>query len=1086
MKIENLKMYFLIFKKENRFHDENTSKIKELKNKFANIKNEEGFKSSKEKEKYRNKRKKEIAIETGVSVATLQTAHDKDTDGNALGYDKAIVVKDPTFDVNQKKRFQVIAKGNKTPMASVKGGIIQKKIDEPIEGKRIFFNPFKHHLFIDESGNAVKSVKGEVTVFNSAAYTNGEIEYYSREQGETLEVETENFKSGVSYKFETEKEKSDFELPEMDTLSQEQLIKYGLEFSVSTEKFSEGTESVLSNINPQRQRRTIAGHWKSLTDNWRIRAHQGIVDQYKSIDKYIGAEPYKLATMTHSSSGAIEGALNYGVPFLDKDGAIDLKDSTLGTGLFTRLEKLGKDLPIFLEWIAANRAKHLIGEGKETGLGDIKQVNIAIEDLSKGNEKLFNEVMKDVNVFRDAFLKIARDTGYLRQDAYNAWTGGAGYNFYIPFYRLLEDETGKSGPEAADRIINQPEVQKYVGSTLPVKDLFSNMLQNFNFLAEASLRNQAGLKTLEQGVPMGVTRKVDKPTKNSVFARNNGQKVHYEIDEPLVLQSLQSLNWGGWSNPAMSTLRNFKRYLTIGVTASPAFRLRNLIRDSIHSIAVSKISYNPLGNVMQGGKGFSLKGRKLSELRAKMAFGGGEIHFGHIYGDNPNATKMLLDRNIDLNTVMRYDGWTKGSKRFFKSKLGKGLDWWQEVGNTAENVNRAALYQQLKDKGIGHFEASYQARDLLNFSRHGANPAIRFLTQSIPFLNARIQGLDKMGRAFSQGQRAQLLTTLGAYSLASIGLYLAFKDDDDFKDREQWDRDTYHWFKLPGSETAFRIPRPFEVGAVGVMFERIMEQMVDDDVHGSLLAERALHVITETFAFDYKPQLITPMLEVYANKDTFTKRPVESMWMERLPPSERKYAYTSSAYVNTSKILELIPWKAIQFSPVQIEHLVQGYFGWVGSSAVQAISFSDYPRKLTQFTSAESPLFMGFVKSVPSVQTRYKTEFYEAMREMNEVNALMNLYMKNGDTDKAMKVYNKNKNLIAWRSTYTRTNTQIIKINRQIKFIEAQKNLSERERYEKVKQLNLLKAEIVRTLKNNVLAYEKTNDTRVKRPIWWK
>jgi len=971
-------------------------------------------------------------------------------------------------------------------MASVKGGIVQKKINEPIEGKRIFFNPFQHHLFIDESGNAVKSVKGEVTVFNSAAYTNGEIEYYSREQGETLEAETENNKSKVSYKFETEKEKSDFKLPEMDTLSQEQLIKYGLEFSVSTDNFSEGTERVLGNINPTRQRRTIPGYWKSLTDNWRIRAQQGIIDQYKSVDKYIGAEPYKLLTMTHSSSGAIEGALNYGVPFLDKDGAIDLKDNTLGKGLFTRLEKLGENLPNFLAWVAANRAKHLTTEGKETGLGDIKDINQAIKELPKGKEKLFNEVNKDLNEFRDAFLQIARDSGYLSQEAYNAWTDNAGYNFYIPFYRLLEDEASTSGPQAADSIIDQPEVKKYVGSTLPLKDLFSNMLQNFNFLAEASLRNQAGLKTLEQGVPMGVTRKVDKPTKDSVFARKNGKQVHYEIDEPLVLQSLQALNWSGWSNPAMGVLRNFKRYLTIGVTASPAFRIRNLIRDTIHSIAVSKISYNPLGNVLQGGKGFSLKGRKLSEARAKMAFGGGEIHFGHIYGDNPNATKMLLDRNIDLNTVMSSNGWSEGSKRFFKSKVGKGLDWWQEVGNTAENVNRSALYQQLRDKGESHFEASYQARDLLNFSRHGASPAIRFLTQSIPFLNARIQGLDKMGRAFNQGQRAQLLTTLGAYSLASIGLYLAFKDDEDFKDREQWDRDTYHWFKIPGTETAFRIPRPFEVGAVGSTFERIVEQMVDDDVHGSLLAERILHTITETFAFDFRPQLITPALEVYANKDTFTKRPIEAMWMERLPPSERKYAYTSSAYVNTSKALELIPWKTIQFSPVQIEHLVQGYFGWVGSSVAQVASFSDYPRKLTQFSSAESPLFMGFIKPVPSIRTRYKTEFYESMREMNEVNALMNMYMKTGETDKAMKVYNKNKDLIAWRSTYVKTNTQITKINRQIKLIEAQKNISERERYEKVKQLNLLKAQIVRILKQNVLAYEKSNDTRVKRPLWWK
>ena len=107
------------------------------------------------------------------------------------------------------------------------------------------------------------------------------------------------------------------------------------------------------------------------------------------------------------------------------------------------------------------------------------------------------------------------------------------------------------------------------------------------------------------------------------------------------------------------------------------------------------------------------------------------------------------------------------------------------------------------------------------------------------------------------------------------------------------------------------------------------------------------------------------------------------------------------------------------------------------------------------------------------------------MREMNEVNALMNMYMKTGETDKAMKVYNKNKNLIAWRSTYVKTNTQITKINRQIKLIESQ-NISEKEKYLKVKQLNLLKAQIMRTLKENVLAYEKANDTRVKRPLWWK
>jgi len=790
--------------------------------------------------------------------------------------------------------------------------------------------------------------------------------------------------------------------------------------------------------------------------------------------------------MTHASSGALEGALNYGVPFMDNDGAIDLKQNTLGKGLFTRFEKLGKDLPDFLAWVAANRARYLISEGKETGLGNLKQINTAIRELSKGREKLFNQANRDLNEFRDAFLQMGLKSGYLSREAYNAWTKDAGYNFYIPFYRLLEDTESNSGPKSADGIINQPEIKQYRGVNLPVQDLFSNMILNFNFLAEASLKNQAGLKTLEQGEKMGVSRKVNfnQRSKDAVFVRKNGRQVWYEVEEPLVLESLKALNWSGWSNPAMNTLRNFKRYLTIGVTASPAFRIRNLLRDTLHAVAVGKLKYNFVGNAFSGIKGFGLKSK--SELRARMAFGGGEIHFGHIYGGDPNATQMLLDRNIGLNTVMKQDGWSKGSKRFFASKLGKGLDWWQEVGNTAENANRAALYQQLRAKGVSHFEAGYQARDLLNFSRHGAGPFARFLTQSVAFLNARIQGLDKLGRAMGKEQRAQLLTVLGAYSLASIGLYLYFKDDEDFKKREQWDRDTYHWFKVTGSETAWRIPKPFEVGAIGTIFERMTELIVDSDVHGDLFAERLAHIAGETFAVDIRPQLFTPLWEVYANKDAFTDRPIEPLWMQRLPKEERKYAYTSSAYTPASKLLNLVLWKDIELSPVQMEHLVEGYLGWVGSTAAASVSVTDYPRNIANMYRPNSPLYMGFKVDLPNIQTKYKTEFYEMMTEMNEAQATMRMYQRNGDIEKAMKVYNKNKNLLMWKSTYDKVNSQLQSISRQIKFIEAQKNMTDGEKLDKVRQLNLLKNEIVETLQRQVLAFEKNNDTRVKRQSWWK
>ena len=1023
-------------------------------------------------------------VEKNEKKLFIQTIHPGNNLNQALGYDGAVTVTNPTLFVSQRARANIASKkDNKFPMAAARGQYSSKK--PKLDGVVLNFNPFNHHLFVDPSGFAVKSIKGDAVMFNTKVYTEGELEYYSREDApEPLD----NIESQVLYKFETEGDKENVGKSEIDTLSQEELIENNLEFAVTDKKYGDATQRVLDKINPKRQRRTIAGFWKQYTDNFRVRFQQAVTDQYISVKKYIGEEPYKALTMTYGSSGATESALLYGVPFMDKDGAIDLKADTLGKGLFTRLEKLGADLPDFLAWVASNRAKAIYDRGMEAGLSSRADVLKAIKELSKGKEKKFNQGLKDLQEFNNAFLDIAVKSGYLDPQSRKAWTEVDGFNFYIPFYRLLDDKASNSGPRAAADIVNQKDYPALRGSDLPVNDLLSNLVQNYAFLTEASLKNAAGLKTLEKGATMGVTRQVKFPTKNSVFVRKNGKKVFYEVDEPLVLQSLTALNWNGWQNPAMGTLRTFKRFLTYGVTASPAFRIRNLIRDSVHSVAVGKLKVNPVGNVLEGIKGLSKdKNKQASELRARLGFGGGSIHFGHIYGGDPNATQMLLNRAIDTNTIMSSNGWTTAARKLLGKKLDGGLRWWENVGSFSENVNRAALYKQLRDKGISHFEASYQARDLLNFSRHGANPMVRFLTQSVPFLNARLQGLDKLTRAMGPEQRAQLFAVLGTYSLASIGLYLAYKDDEDFKQREQWDRDTYHWFKIPGTEGAFRIPRPFEVGAIGVIFERMVEQMVDDEVHGSVLAERILHVITETFAFDVRPQAVTPFIEMYANKDSFTGRPIESMAFKRLPPTERKYAYTSSAYVNTSKLLNLIPFKMVNLSPVQIEHLVQGYFGWVGSTAAAAVSISDYPRQFARFTSTgwDTPLGMGFFKSLPSVQSKYKTQFYDQLQQMNEVFALQRLYESRNEWDKAMTVATDNKNLLMWRTSYNRVQRKIQQINRQIRLIEADKRLSNAEIIDRVRQLNVLKNDIIRALIEQVLDYEKRTGERVRRERWF-
>lgn len=120
---------------------------------------------------------------------------------------------------------------------------------------------------------------------------------------------------------------------------------------------------------------------------------------------------------------------------------------------------------------------------------------------------------------------------------------------------------------------------------------------------------------------------------------------------------------------------------------------------------------------------------------------------------------------------------------------------------------------------------------------------------------------------------------------------LAYQDDDDWKKREDWDRDNYWWFKLGG--TAFRIPKPFEIGAIGTLAERGVEYFASDEMTGERFTQRLMALIGDNLSMNPVPQLVKPIIDVYANKDSFSGRPIETMGMERLKSEYRYNANTS-------------------------------------------------------------------------------------------------------------------------------------------------------------------------------------------------
>ena len=829
---------------------------------------------------------------------------------------------------------------------------------------------------------------------------------------------------------------------------------------VSRREHTPEVKAALEKVAPEMEPESVKERLAKVKENLGVKIKQAVVDQYASLREFT-EHGYVLARMSNTSTGALEAAFRHGKLRMTKEGGITV--DTNGKGLANVLAPLGGELNDFFAWIAGNRAEGLAKEDRErlfdkTDIKALKTLNQGQMADGKARPAVYAQVHKEFKAFQESVLDIAEKSGLVNKEERATWE----QDFYIPFYRVLEEQADVKGPKTLESLTGQTAIKRLKGADIKLNDLLSNVLMNWNHLLNASLKNNAATVSLEAAADMGAATQVRESDKapNSVFVRKNGRKVWYDVSEPLILESLTSLNWEGFNSRALKAMRKFKRAFTIGVTASPEFRIANLLRDTVHSIAVGKMKYNMLDNAL----GTGWKGTQRESItEARMMAGGGKIHFGHAYGADPDAAKLLIEKGIKDDYILDNPKAFKSAKQ----ALHTFWDTWAEFGSRLENVNRAALYEN-RVKEIGDLRANFEARDLMDFTNYGAAPAVRFLIQIVPFMNARMQGLYKLGKAaMDKDQQRQLAAVTSMVALASMALFLTFKDDDDFKEREEWDRDTYWWFKVPGSDKAFRIPKPFEVGAIGTLAERMLEQIVDDEVHGELFSERLGHMIVQTFAFSVVPQMLQPTLDVYSNINPFTDRPIESMGMERLSKTERKKAWTSETTIAISKGMDAVLWDKVVLSPVQIEYMVKGYLGWIGAMTLGTIdnifmeTLTDAPTDPTRRID-DYPAVGRFVRSNPSRNTKYATLFYEQLQEMNTAYSDVQNYRKLREFNKAKESQQKNVEKLRWRSYFNQQQKRLSKITGRMKLIQLNKVMSAAE---KRAEIDLLQREKNRILK---------------------
>lgn len=764
--------------------------------------------------------------------------------------------------------------------------------------------------------------------------------------------------------------------------------------------------------------------WK---DEWAKRVRQGLVDQFDPIKEY-DYKAYMLARMTRSADAALEAVMHYGTIKLDSDGAIDV-DYERG-GFLGILKNLHGEHDRFLGWVIGNRAERLLAEGREHNftpqdIERLKALNQGKMHDGSARPQLYAQTRMELDRYNKSVLDIAEKAGLIDGASRSAWEK----DFYIPFYRMLEEE-GVKGPALTKGLVNQYAFKVLKGGEQILGDPLENVLKNWSHLIDASLKNNAARASLVAAERVGAAVEADETTakqiakatgnkRGAVSFVDGGAPRWFVIEDPFLLDALKSIGFTGFQGPAMKAMQNFKRWLTIGVTVSPTFRIRNVIRDSLHMIGVAPASYNVLGNVLTGWKGTERGTQEYGQIMA----GGGIMRFGVILeGDRARHVKQLITSGVDKDSILTTPEKTRAMLR-------QAWQWWQDFGDRGENINRVALYKKMRAEGKTHLEASFQARDTMDFSMGGTWAAIRFLSQTVPFMNARLQGLYKMKRGAQEDPR-RFGIVVGGAALASLALLMAYQDDDDWKAREDWDRETFWWFKI--GDTAFRIPKPFEIGAIATLVERGFEAMATDELTGKEFADRVFSIVTEQLSMNPVPQLAKPMIEVWANRDFFTDRPIETMGMERLSRPLR-------AHPGTSATAQLAGKQGL-ISPVQIDHLVRGYFGWLGAHVIATADLALRPAMGLQEKPGwrvDEVLVLGdFAREMPAYQSKYVTKLYDQISEVQEAMADLRHLQKIGALEEAKAHFEKEHDKIRLYKLYSHAQRQLQNVNSQIRLVQ--------------------------------------------------
>lgn len=650
-------------------------------------------------------------------------------------------------------------------------------------------------------------------------------------------------------------------------------------------------------------------------------------------------------------------------------------------------------------WAGVKRGKRFMNVTMPDGTVVNKEKNFEQADIARAaqlerDHPEFVQVQKEMNEFNNGLVKYMVQTGVIKPELAKVYMEHADY---IPFYRQMDGER-TVGPNIFQSIsgVKPPKALKF--GDAPLADYLETIVRNTQSAIQSGMKNVASQRAVGVAEKIGMAQRLNTQDSapDTVQVMENGVRVSYRVQDPLFIDACRSLNLPDL--PFMGILAAPANLLRNLVTKDPGFMLANLMRDSLSSWVTSGTSVKPIiGTVAGFTKALSAKSASMEALLNAGILGGYEFSSGVL-----RSGEVL---EADMNK--KY-GKATGAKVLLKpfTSLWDALEKGTEASDAA---TRIAIYERVLADTGNEAEAIFRSLEVMNFNRKGSSAVIRIATAAIPFLNARMQGLDIFYRASfgrdtvaDPAAKQRAFFVRGATLMAlSIAMYIMVSDDDEYKKQEEETKDNY-WI-VPG---VGKFPTPFEVGFLfKTVPERIYAAMFKDDT-GQDLKESMKRGIISTLAFNPVPQTFKPLAEALVNYNSFTGRVIVGAGMEGRAPEFQVGPSTSEVAKQLGSALGL--------SPLKVDHVLQGYTGTIGMYLVQAtdsvLSANDNsPNASKRFE--QLPIIKRFAVD-PEARGNI-TQFYALKNATDQAVTTLNFLERSGDAEAYAKYFEDNAGILA-------------------------------------------------------------------------